>query len=81
MLRLKNKIEFITLNEPGIKDFALARNRILDRSKSVWVFFVDSDENISDELCDEILALDLTDYEGFYVKRKNYFLGKFIGTD
>lgn len=81
MSKLKNEIKFVTLKEPGIKDFALARNKILDDSKSDWLFFVDSDEIVTEGLRNELSTLDLTGYSGFYVKRKNYFLGKFIGID
>lgn len=77
----RNEIKIVTLNEPNIKDFAMARNRILKNLKNDWVFFLDSDEIISTELYKEISELDLEGYSGFFVKRKNYFLGKFIGSD
>lgn len=77
---MKN-IEFITLKENNIDDFAEARNKLLDTSRSEWVFFVDSDETISKELKKEIEDLDPKDFSGFYVKRNIFFLGQRIGTD
>jgi glycosyltransferase involved in cell wall biosynthesis len=81
----KNNLEIITLNKPGITDFASERNVLLDKSKSEWVFFVDSDEEISKELKQEIAkwlnGRMIDKYGGFYVYRKNYFLGQCIGTD
>lgn len=58
-------MEIITLKKKGISDFAKERNRLLSKSKSKWVFFLDSDERLS----------------GYKIERKNYFLGKYIGTD
>jgi len=78
----ENNIEIITLNKPGITDFAKERNTLLSKSKSEWVFFVDSDETLSKDFHKEILKQVLNDnYNGYYVKRKNYFLGKYIGED
>lgn len=81
----KNNIEIIILNKPGITDFAKERNNLLQKSKAEWVFFVDSDETVSEELeieIDELLnSKSISSYNGFYVYRKNYFLGQYIGTD
>ena len=71
----ENNIEIITLNKPGITDFAKERNTLLSKSKSEWVFFVDSDETLSKDFHKEILKQVLNDnYNGYYVKRKNYLL-------
>lgn len=84
----KNKLKIIRLNKPGITDFAMERNKLLFRSKCDWVFFVDKDETISKELEAEItnkLQNESTEfpikYSGYYIFRKNYFLGMYIGTD
>jgi len=77
-----NKIEFITLNKKGITDFAFERNELLKKAKSEWVFFVDSDEKLTPELCNEVnTRIKDKKFNGFYVKRKIFFLGKYIGTD
>jgi hypothetical protein len=79
----KNNLEIITLKKDGITDFAKERNDLLRKSKAEWVFFVDSDETVPEELETEIsnLKLQTSNFSGFYVYRKNYFLGKYIGTD
>jgi hypothetical protein len=81
----KNNIAIITLNKPGITDFAKERNSLLQKSKAEWIFFVDSDEIVSEELKKEINKClenqTIGNYNGFYVYRKNYFLGQSVGTD
>lgn len=79
----KNKLQIITLNKPGITDFADERNSLLSKSNAEWIFFVDSDEEISDDLAKEIEAATAAvgNLSGFKVYRKNYFLGKYVGTD
>jgi len=43
-----------------------------------WVFFLDADERITPELSDEIIAISDDSKAGYYVNRKNYYLGKWI---
>jgi len=76
-----NNVEIITLKAPDIRDFAYERNKLLKKAGSVWVFFVDGDEKISEELKKEIENLDPGSYNGYYVKRKTIFLGHVIGED
>jgi glycosyltransferase involved in cell wall biosynthesis len=79
----RNNLEIITLNKPGITDFAKARNELLQKSKAEWLFFVDSDEKVSPELMKEVkntISRDL-DVDAYYVKRKIYFLGEYVGED
>ena len=75
------KIETLILNQPGVTDFAAARNKLLKSAKSEWVLFLDSDESISEDLKKELENLDPEDYDGFYIKRKIIFLGKPSGED
>jgi hypothetical protein len=81
----KNNMEVIRLNKKEISDFAKERNLLLKNSKEEWVFFVDTDEEITKKLKQEIEEkLDRTSsdtFNGFYVYRKNYFLGQYVGTD
>jgi glycosyltransferase involved in cell wall biosynthesis len=77
-------IEIITLNKPGITDFAKERNELLKKARREWVFFLDSDEVISPALRRELSQLNnnsIKSINAFYVKRKNYFLGTFVGAD
>lgn len=75
------KVETIVLKKENIRDFAKERNALLAKAKGDWVFFVDSDEEVPRELKEEIENLKVKDYDGFYIRRKNYFLGKYVGTD
>lgn len=81
----KNNLEIITLNKTGITDFAKERNDLLKKTKAEWVFFVDTDETVSKKLKQEIDGwLDsqmIGTYDGFYIYRKNYFQGQYVGTD
>ena len=76
-----NNFQTLTLNEKDIVDFASARNRLLRSATSDWVFFVDTDEVVSDALKKEIASLSPNGFNGFYIKRKIVFLGKEIGED
>jgi hypothetical protein len=81
MFKIK-KMEIITLNKNNITDFALERNKLLNNSKSDWAFFIDADEIMSDSLKSEALSKISNGKVGaYYVIRKNYFLGKYIGFD
>lgn len=78
-----NNVEIITLSKKNIHNFALERNILLKKTKRGWIFFVDTDEVVSKELANEISNLDLdnSDYNGYVVTRKNYFLGQYVGED
>lgn len=79
---LKSKLQYITLRDKNISDFAEARNGALRNVKTEWVFFVDSDELVSAQLKDEVeTAIANKNINGYFVYRKNYFLDKYIGTD
>lgn len=75
-------MEIVTLRKQKINDFAKERNALLDNSKSDWVFFVDSDEVMSEKLREEInKAIKDKSVNGYFVARRNYFIGSFVGTD
>lgn len=60
-------------------DFASQRNFGLKKAKHDWVFFIDADEVVSPSLRDEMLKMtkeQLDKYSGFYLKRRDIFLGK-----
>lgn len=78
---LINKIEVVTVKNRKIDNFALARNNVLKKTKSEWVFFVDSDESITQALKNELSNLDTKGFSAFWVRRKNYFLGMYVGQD
>lgn len=78
---MNKKLEIVILKKENISDFAKERNLALKESQTEWVFFIDTDETISKELEKEINRLDFKDYNGFYIRRKNYFCGQFVGED
>jgi hypothetical protein len=71
-----NHFEVFTLKKDHITDFAAERNDLLQKAKKDWVLFIDSDEKISDT------NLHISNkYSGYKIRRDNYFLKKFIGSD
>lgn len=79
-----NSVEVVVLKGKRITDFAKARNELLKKARSEWVFFVDTDEVITPELRSEVIQLfskPPVSINGYYVKRKIYFLGKWVGED
>lgn len=76
------KIEIITLRKVNIKNFAKERNILLKKAKSDWVFFLDSDEKMTAALKKEIQnAIKSKKFNGYDIKRINYFMGEYAGTD
>ncbi len=56
--------------------FADQKSYALSLASNNWVLSLDADERITDELKDEIINKDLEKFDGYYVRRKNYFLDK-----
>lgn len=61
-------------------NFAEQRNYGLQKTHGEWILFLDSDEQLTPKLKQRILSLN-DPYDGFYLFRKNYFLGKPVGRD
>ncbi len=66
----------LTLDQPSVTDFSLARNNLMKKAKTDWVLFLDSDEKISDNLKTEIKKAIKNDSYNYQLKRIDYFLGK-----
>lgn len=58
--------------------YAIQKGYALSLAKNEWVLSLDADERINDGLAEEILNADLSKFDGYYIKRDNYFLGKLI---
>ncbi len=58
--------------------YAPQKNYSMEKAGNEWVLSLDADERVSPELLEEIKALDFTRADGFYIPRRNYFLGKII---
>lgn len=56
------------------------KNRAIDLCSNDWVFCIDADEVVTEKLRDSILKIDTnnSDYYGFAVPRKVFYLGKWI---
>jgi glycosyltransferase involved in cell wall biosynthesis len=67
----------ITENKPM---FHINKNLAIDNCSNDWILQLDADERVSTELRDEILRVinSNPDQNGFWIGRKNYFLGKFL---
>lgn len=61
------------------KGFAVQKQIAVDHTAGPWVLIIDADERITPELKKEITdTLAETEYNGFFIARKNHFLGKWI---
>ncbi|MEO5361091.1 MAG: glycosyltransferase family 2 protein [Nitrospirota bacterium] len=59
--------------------FAAQKQTASDLAAGPWIFILDSDERFTPELAEEISStLKDTVLDGFYVPRKNFFLGRWI---
>jgi glycosyltransferase involved in cell wall biosynthesis len=59
--------------------YAKQKQIAVDHCTLPWVLILDADERVTPELKKEITdLLPETDHDGFYIPRKNYFLGKWI---
>lgn len=57
-------------HRPLSDDYSSQRNYALTKCKGDWVFFVDTDEVVSEQLAEEITeTLEKTKYDGFYLRR------------
>lgn len=63
----------------SLKDnYAQQRNFGLKKAKNEWVLFVDADEKVSPVLKTEILNFQFSIFNGVYLKRKDWFLGRWL---
>ncbi len=66
------------LTEPW-KGFAAQKNSAMEKASGDWVLQLDADEALEPELAQEIdAAIQQGDAIGFWIPRKNFFLGRWI---
>lgn len=77
MINLPN-LTILTLNKPGITDFAQARNDLLSQATTEWVLFLDADETLSPDLEQELTALlsATASFDAYQVPRRDIFLNR-----
>ena len=78
-IALKYGARVITRAWPG---FALQKQFAADEAKHEWIFSIDADERVSDELRSEILELKRTDgstlADGYRIPRRSFYMGRWI---
>lgn len=75
-LVVRNKIKIFKRHLDG--DFAAQRNFGLEKASGNWDLFVDADEVITKKLADEIKKVISSNMNGYYIKRQDYFLGRWL---
>ena len=63
------------------KGYAAQKNSAIDKATGDWILSLDADEEVSSELARYIATLsprDKIEVRGFYVPRRNFFLGRWI---
>lgn len=74
--KFKNTKIISTTNKPI---FHINKQMAISACTSDWILQLDADEVVSLELQKEIKStIENTEFDGFWIKRKNFFLGKFL---
>lgn len=59
--------------------YAKQKQSAVDLAASPWIFILDADERFTPELKAEVIsAIEENSHDGFYVPRKNFFMGRWI---
>jgi glycosyltransferase involved in cell wall biosynthesis len=61
--------------------FHINKQKAIDKATKDWILQLDADERVTKELKDEILSVlskDDRKISGYWIPRKNYFLGRFL---
>lgn len=67
------------ISGPNHPIFHLNKQKAIDACTGDWILQLDADEVVTPELAKEIQAvIKNTTHHGFWLKRRNYFLGKFL---
>lgn len=75
-LKIIKKFKKISLYSRKFDYFYKQRNYAISKCQNDWIFFIDSDEEISEELGKFLINKQLNMYEYYSFYRKNYFFGK-----
>ena len=58
--------------------FAKQKQLAIDKTTLSWVFVLDADERVTEPLKKEIMKKIKEDKDGYFIPRKNFFLGRWI---
>lgn len=58
--------------------FAAQKSFAMNQATNDWVLSLDADERSTQELAEEILNSDIEKFDGYKIRRENYFIGKAI---
>lgn len=59
--------------------FGKTKQFCVDQATNDWIFSIDADEEVTDELREKINEIDFgPEINGYYVKRKSFYLGRLI---
>ncbi|MFH2062321.1 MAG: glycosyltransferase, partial [Candidatus Beckwithbacteria bacterium] len=73
---MNKNITILTINQPNITSYSKVRNLMLEKTKTPWVLFLDSDETLTPALKKEINKATQNHKYNYRLKRQDYFLGK-----
>ncbi len=68
------------IHTKNLPNFHINKNKAIDAASGDWILQLDADEIVTDELAGEIKKniSSETNLNGFWIPRKNFFLGKFL---
>lgn len=58
--------------------FHISKQMAIDAATGEWILQLDADERVTLELRDEILKTINNQYNGFWIPRRNFFLGRYL---
>ncbi|MBS4033568.1 MAG: glycosyltransferase family 2 protein [Ignavibacterium sp.] len=58
--------------------YASQKSFAMNQASNEWVLSLDADERATQELAEEILSSDIDNFDGYKIRRNNYFIGKQI---
>ncbi|MEX1052722.1 MAG: glycosyltransferase family 2 protein [Patescibacteria group bacterium] len=70
------KVKVFVVDNP--KNFLKNKQRAIDKASGEWIFQLDADEAVSEELKEEIILVITGGSRGFWIPRKNLFLNRFL---
>lgn len=77
-INLAKKYGARVLNRKLNNNFSQQRNFGLKEANEGWILFIDSDEELSNELIKEIKEMKEASYNSFYIKRRDIFWGRVL---